>query len=77
MRGNRIGSSADKFRRASTVGPTEQTPVPSKTPAGVVGMGLMGTSIAACLLIAGHPVVAVDADPAQRRRARFRPLLPI
>lgn len=35
-------------------------------------MGLMGTSIAACLLIAGHPVAAVDADPAQRRRARRR-----
>lgn len=35
-------------------------------------MGLMGTSIAACLLIAGHPVAAVDSDAAQRRRARIR-----
>src|SRR5438132_1363764 len=43
---------------------------PSETPAGLVGVGLMGTSIAACLLIAGHPVAAVELDPAKRRRAR-------
>ncbi len=29
------------------------------TPVGVVGLGLMGCSITTCLLIAGHPVVAV------------------
>ncbi|MGZ8559783.1 MAG: 3-hydroxyacyl-CoA dehydrogenase NAD-binding domain-containing protein, partial [Chitinophagaceae bacterium] len=28
-------------------------------PVGVVGLGLMGCSIATCLLIAGHKVVAV------------------
>lgn len=33
-------------------------------PVGVVGLGLMGTSIVACLVMAGHPVVAVAAVPA-------------
>src|SRR5690349_12966136 len=28
-------------------------------PVGVVGLGLMGCSIATCLLMAGHPVVAI------------------
>src|SRR5690606_41303129 len=31
----------------------------SAIPVGVVGLGLMGCSITTCLLIAGHPVVAV------------------
>src|SRR5947209_2090450 len=43
---------------------------PGETPAGRVGVGLMGTSIAACLLIAGHPVAAVEVDARKRRRAR-------
>ena len=37
--------------------------------AGVVGMGLMGSSIAACLLAAGHTVAAVEADPVRRKKA--------
>lgn len=32
---------------------------PTKMPVGVVGLGLMGCSITACLLMAGHPVIAV------------------
>jgi len=41
-------------------------------PIGVVGLGLMGCSITTCLLMAGHPVVAVapvsqDLEHAQRR----------
>ena len=39
---------------------------------GVVGMGLMGTSIAACLLVAGHQVVCVEIDSAKRRTALRR-----
>lgn len=35
-------------------------------------MGLMGTSIAACLLIAGHPVAAVEENDRKRRTARRR-----
>ncbi len=35
-------------------------------------MGLMGTSIAACLLIAGHPVAGVESDASKRRTARAR-----
>jgi 3-hydroxybutyryl-CoA dehydrogenase len=37
--------------------------------AGVVGMGLMGSSIAACLLAAGRTVAGVEVDPAKRRKA--------
>src|ERR1700753_3990207 len=40
--------------------------------AGVVGLGLMGTSIAACLLIAGHEVRGVEPDPEKRRTVRAR-----
>src|ERR1700712_1042180 len=32
-------------------------------PVGIVGLGLMGCSITTCLLMAGHPVVAVAAIP--------------
>ncbi len=35
--------------------------------AGVVGLGLMGTSVATCLLAAGHKVVGVDKDPSRLR----------
>ena len=43
---------------------------PGEIAAGVVGKGLMGTSIAACLLIAGHPVGAVEVDPSKRPECR-------
>lgn len=42
------------------------------TETGVVGMGLMGTSIAACLLGAGHRVTCIDSDPAKVRSAPKR-----
>lgn len=42
--------------------------------AGVVGMGLMGSSIAACLLAAGHSVAAVEVDPGTLKKA-FRRVL--
>jgi 3-hydroxybutyryl-CoA dehydrogenase len=48
------------------------TPEPSVVPAGVVGLGLMGTSIATCLLAAGHQVAGVELDPGRRRGARRR-----
>jgi 3-hydroxybutyryl-CoA dehydrogenase len=35
----------------------------SKVSVGVVGLGLMGCSITACLLMAGHPVVAIAPIP--------------
>ena len=40
--------------------------------AGVVGLGLMGTSIATCLVAAGHRVVAIDKDAARRRSLKRR-----
>lgn len=41
-------------------------------PVGLVGLGLMGTSVGTCLLAAGHPVVAVEIDARTRRKARGR-----
>ena len=41
-------------------------------PVGVVGLGLMGTSIMACLLAAGHPVVGVTRSLSRRRHTRRR-----
>lgn len=37
----------------------EQRVDPQQMPVGVVGLGLMGCSITTCLLMAGHPVIAV------------------
>lgn len=36
---------------------------PAAIPVGVVGLGLMGCSITTCLLMAGHPVIAVAPVP--------------
>src|SRR5882757_9114111 len=41
-------------------------------PVGVVGLGLMGCSITTCLLMAGHPVVAVAPMPADLEHAERR-----
>ena len=45
---------------------------PEQIPIGVVGLGLMGCSIATCLLIAGHPVVAVAPIPVDMETAEPR-----
>ena len=42
----------------------------AEIPVGVVGLGLMGTSIMACLLAAGHPVVGVTRSLSRRRNTR-------
>lgn len=47
-------------------------PKPNEVTAGVVGMGLMGTSIAGCLVLAGHRLVCVDVDQAKTRSAPDR-----
>lgn len=39
---------------------------------GVVGLGLMGKSITACLLSSGQQVTVLDADPDRRREAKTR-----
>ena len=43
---------------------------PSHIAVGVIGLGLMGTSIVACLLAAGHPVVAVSRSLAKHRNTK-------
>jgi 3-hydroxybutyryl-CoA dehydrogenase len=50
--------------------------MPGTTPEEVhvwlIGLGPMGTSIAACLLSAGRPVRAVERDASRRKSARSR-----
>jgi len=41
-------------------------------PVGVVGLGLMGCSITTCLLMAGHPVIAVAPVPVDLEHAERR-----
>lgn len=45
---------------------------PKEIPVGVVGLGLMGCSITACLLMAGHPVMAIAPIPADMTHAHGR-----
>ncbi|MCF0053496.1 3-hydroxyacyl-CoA dehydrogenase family protein [Dyadobacter sp. LJ53] len=45
---------------------------PNEIPVGIVGLGLMGCSIVTCLLIAGHPVVAVAPVSADMLHAEKR-----
>ncbi|HVN82143.1 MAG TPA: 3-hydroxyacyl-CoA dehydrogenase family protein, partial [Terriglobia bacterium] len=54
---------------ASSLDKTERLD-PSEIPAGVIGLGLMGTSIIACLLAAGHPVVGVTRNLAKHPHAK-------
>src|ERR1700676_1663113 len=42
----------------------------SPAPVGVVGLGLMGSSIAACLLAAGHPVAGIEKNAERRKRVQ-------
>ena len=48
------------------------TPRPEFVPVGIVGLGLMGCSITTCLLLAGHPVVAIAPVPADLETAQPR-----
>lgn len=43
-----------------------------KIPLGTVGLGLMGSSIATCLLASGHEVIALVKDRSQEKEARER-----
>ncbi|MCF2497110.1 3-hydroxyacyl-CoA dehydrogenase family protein [Dyadobacter chenhuakuii] len=45
---------------------------PNEIPVGIVGLGLMGCSIVTCLLIAGHPVIAVAPVSADLLHAERR-----
>ena len=48
------------------------TIVPAEVPVGVVGLGFMGSSIVTCLLLAGHPVIAVAPLPVDLETAETR-----
>jgi 3-hydroxybutyryl-CoA dehydrogenase len=59
-------------RRAKPTNPPRKL-YPERTadiPVGVVGLGLMGNSIMACLLAAGHPVVGVTRSLSKSRKIR-------
>jgi len=57
------------LRRANGIDPPAVIRTqPADIPIGVVGLGLMGNSIMACLLAAGHPVVGVTRSLARRRK---------
>lgn len=43
-----------------------------KIPVGVVGLGLMGCSITTCMLMAGHPVIAIAPVPDDLKFAKNR-----
>ena len=45
---------------------------PEDVTASVVGLGLMGCSITACLLMAGHPVIAIAPIPGDMITAKPR-----
>ena len=49
-----------------------QTINTNEIPASVVGLGLMGCSITACLLMAGHPVIALAPIEADMQHAEGR-----
>lgn len=46
--------------------------IPAEVPVGVVGLGLMGSSIVTCLLLAGHPVIGIAPLPADLETAPTR-----
>src|SRR5512136_2949151 len=56
--------------RSSRPGGRSEWLNPAEVPVGVIGLGLMGTSIIACLLAAGHPVVAVTRSLAKHPHAK-------
>lgn len=45
---------------------------PELVPVGIVGLGMMGCSITTCLLMAGHPVVAIAPIPSDMGTAETR-----
>jgi len=53
---------ASSLRVRTRPGISSRGEYPRDIPVGVVGLGLMGTSITACLLAAGHPVAGVSKD---------------
>ncbi len=47
-----------------------KTKEPKNIPVGIVGLGLMGSSIAVCMVLAGHKVVGLEPVEAQREKSR-------
>lgn len=60
--------------KASTKSRSQTAERRPAAPVGVIGLGLMGTSIACCLLAAGHSVIGIDRDDQQLRTVKRRVL---
>lgn len=45
---------------------------PKEFPVGIIGLGMMGSSIAVCMLIAGHPVTGVELVEGELEGAKTR-----
>lgn len=70
VRSRKTAANKVKLERSPAKPPSRDGP--TQYSAGVVGMGLMGTSISACLLGAGHSLHCVETNAARRRSARAR-----
>ena len=57
-------------KRSDIKRPSQKGPKQENVPVGVVGLGLMGKSIVACLLSAGASVIGLDVSPSRRQNAR-------
>jgi 3-hydroxybutyryl-CoA dehydrogenase len=70
QRGRVEKRSATNTKKNTHSGKAVLKPKPSEIPAGVIGLGLMGTSIVACLLAAGHQVTALTRNVAKHKGAK-------
>lgn len=70
VRSRKTAANKVKLERSPAKPPSRDGP--TQYSAGVVGMGLMGTSISACLLGAGHSLHCVENNAARRRSGRAR-----
>src|SRR5579859_7047082 len=66
----RLTSKSKQIPSRPTIGRLRVEPGPARI--GVVGLGLMGKSVVACLLSSGHTVTALDVDRSRRLRAKNR-----
>jgi len=65
-----VTSKSKQIPSRPTIGRLRVEPGPARI--GVVGLGLMGKSVVACLLSSGHTVTALDVDRSRRQRAKNR-----
>jgi 3-hydroxybutyryl-CoA dehydrogenase len=65
-----MNSSNENVGYSNGSGASDLPVSPEELPVGIIGLGLMGRSIVACLLSSGHPVLAVTRNVQKREDAR-------